>query len=190
MSIKNLTGFGKQGPFNIEEHILGYKTGKDKVEVLYRVTSGLVASQSEIIGCIRWPYMEELRFFHNKKSQFKRIAKWLTRNDVELAVVKNAGPYWEDLYDALKSYRQHVVIVKDAHLEHSEEHCVNYDDARCIAVFCRFSHLEGQLVPKNEPIKPSPKEILNARRLSFASGKPTKVQKLESLKDTIFKDLF
>jgi len=101
---------------------------------------------------------EVTKEFGTFPNQRKKLALWLSSNNIELIVMESTGVYWKSIYTALEEQNLKAYVVNARHVKNVPGRKTDVKDSQWLATLARFGLVKNSFIP--------PKELRDLRLIS------------------------
>jgi transposase len=128
---------------------------KDMLHTLIHCCAGLDVHRSLVVATILKSAPDEglekkVREFPAFRRSLQEMARWLKREDVELAVMESTGIYWKAVFDALEDEEIEAMVVNARHVKNVPGRKTDVMDSEWLAELARCGLLRSSFIPPRD----------------------------------------
>ncbi|WP_052567569.1 IS110 family transposase [Candidatus Magnetobacterium casense] len=125
------------------------------MEALLKGCAGLDVHKKVVVctvlkECEDGKLVKDTREYATFRHNLKKLASWLKKEEVEMAVMESTGIYWRTVYDVLEEEELKVMVVNAQHVKKVPGRKTDVSDSQWLAELSRCGLLRASFIPPRD----------------------------------------
>jgi transposase len=118
------------------------------MQVVYERCCGLDVHKKTVMACVLTPEGQQIRSFGTTPRELRRLADWLTAQEVTHVALESTGVFWKPVYNILEDRGLPLLVVNAQHIKAVPGRKTDVKDAAWLADLLRHGLLRGSPLPE------------------------------------------